>query len=93
MRYVPPRGPTVMWFIAHATTAGCESVLSIDFERALETLPDQDHTLEPEFEYLRLPLHTDLTLVSRSPLHDVVTMSCRSVESAQGCDNIVPAAR
>ena len=55
-QYVPPKGSTSMWFIAHTGTPGCERVLSIDFARCLDLLPDQDHVLEAEFERLRMPL-------------------------------------
>lgn len=52
MSYIPPKGPSEMWFIQHTGTPGCEHVISIDFEKQLELLPQQDHVLEPEFEML-----------------------------------------
>lgn len=54
--YVPPKGPTTMWFIAHTGTPGSEHVISIDFAAALESLPTQDRDLEPEYERLEMPL-------------------------------------
>ena len=54
--YTPPTGPTRMWFLGHRATPGCEHVISLDFERALELLPMQDDSLEPEFERLAMPL-------------------------------------
>lgn len=60
MPYTFPSGPTTMWFILHTGTPGCEHVMSIDFDRALAMLPEQDDVLEPEFEALDLPLHTDV---------------------------------
>jgi len=49
-----------MWFILHTGTPGCEHVMSIDFDRALAMLPEQDDVIEPEFEAIDLPLHTDV---------------------------------
>ncbi len=56
--YKPPTGPTSMHFVAHRTATGV--VVSVDFEKELRNLPEQDHTLEPEFERLCLPLPTSL---------------------------------
>jgi len=57
--YVPPKGATQMWFIAHTGTLGSEHVVSIDFEKCIVTLPEQDTLLEAEFELLQMPLSTD----------------------------------
>jgi hypothetical protein len=57
--YRPPVGPTQMWFIAHTGTPGSEQVVSIDFEKCIITLPEQDDLLEPEFELLTMPLASD----------------------------------
>jgi hypothetical protein len=48
-----------MWFIAHTGTPGCEHVMSVDFEKCIVTLPEQDTLLEAEFELLQMPLNTD----------------------------------
>lgn len=60
MVYVGFKGPAYMWFIAHTATPGSEHVISIDFEMALRFLPEQDYDLEPEFEYIQLPLPSDV---------------------------------
>lgn len=62
MTYVPPKGPTEMWFVAHTGSPGCGHVLSIDFERCLVMLPEQDTMLEPEWERLHMPLPNDYVM-------------------------------
>ena len=69
-QYVPPKGPTQMWFIAHTGTPGCEKVISVDFDKCCCELPEQDTLLEAEFEFLSMPLCTDplLAKVIATPL-------------------------
>lgn len=75
--YVPPSGPTQMWFIAHTGTLGSEHVVSIDFDKCLVTMPEQDTLLEQEFELLQMPLAKDLALAKvtatplSTPLHKI----------------------
>ena len=56
-----------MWFIAHTATPGCEHVISIDFVRCIALIPEQDTTLEPEFELLEMPTSLDLASEYRPP--------------------------
>jgi hypothetical protein len=58
--YKPPSGPSEMWFVAHSNPSSDEYVVSIDFDKALATLPEQDFSIAPEFHYLLMPRPCDL---------------------------------
>lgn len=75
MTYVPSKGPTEMWFIAHTSTLGCGHVISIDFERCLAVLPEQDTLLDPEWERIRMPLPNAFALTTRYSTPDKARMS------------------
>lgn len=53
--YVPSKGPTSMWFVAHVAAPSSERVISLDFQKQLQLLPEQDTVLEPEWEVLYKP--------------------------------------
>lgn len=73
-RYVPPKGPTQMWFIAHTGTPGCDGVVSIDFEKCMITLPKQDTLLEPEFELLSMALEMSVVRAPAVPLENTMNL-------------------
>ena len=62
-----------MWFIAHTGTPGCEHVVSIDFEKCLVTMPEQDDVIESEFELLCMPLAADVPIITKVMCHAIQT--------------------